>query len=100
VWSPFEDFRYVANARLQGLLCHNNAFFSLVSAPLVRNGADEKIPGRQVHVRGFVYSEMMLQVARDYPGVPDVRTLKHHQILFFYDALRAELKKPTGGPNG
>jgi hypothetical protein len=39
-----------------------------------------------------VYIEMMLQIARDYAGLPDVRTLKAHEIRFFYDGLRAELK--------
>jgi len=46
-----------------------------------------------------VYSEMLLQVARDYSGVPDVRTLRAHEIVFFYNGLRGELKahtKPKG----
>lgn len=46
-----------------------------------------------------VYSEMLLQVARDYSGVPDVRTLRASEIKFFYNGLRAELEhhtKPKG----
>lgn len=39
--------------------------------------------------------EMLLQVCRDYPALPDPRTLKAHEIRFFYDGLRAELKEHT-----
>jgi hypothetical protein len=38
---------------------------------------------------------MVLQITRDYPGLPDVRTLKAHEIKFFYEGLREELKKHT-----
>ena len=62
----------------------------------MRNGADEKLP-KGGHTRGSVYSEMLLQVARDYSGLPDVRTLTASQICFFYDGLRAELKAHTRG---
>jgi hypothetical protein len=34
---------------------------------------------------------MLLQVARDYPGVPDLRSLTMREIRVFYDALRDEL---------
>ena len=34
---------------------------------------------------------MLLQICRDYSGLPNVKTLKAHEILFFYDGLRAEL---------
>ena len=46
-----------------------------------------------------VYTEMLLQVCRDYPGLPDARTMKAREIRFFYEALRPELKahtKPKG----
>ena len=36
---------------------------------------------------------MLLQVSRDYNGLPDPRQLKAHEIRFFYDGLRAELKE-------
>jgi hypothetical protein len=42
---------------------------------------------------------MLLQIARDYPGLPDVRELKASEILFFYEGLRGELQagtKPKG----
>lgn len=38
---------------------------------------------------------MVLQIARDYSGLPDVRTLKAHEIRFFYNGLRDELKAHT-----
>lgn len=59
--------------------------------PLVRNGEDAKLPKGE-HTLLPVYTEMMLQVARDYSGIPDIRTLTLDEIRFFYDGLRAELK--------
>jgi len=44
-----------------------------------------------------VYSEMLLQICRDYPGLPDARTLQASEIRFFYDGLRAELIEHTKG---
>jgi hypothetical protein len=38
---------------------------------------------------------MLLQVCRDYHSLPDPRTLKLHEIRFFYGALRGELRKHT-----
>jgi hypothetical protein len=38
---------------------------------------------------------MLLQIARDYPGLPDPRTLAISEIVFFYNGLREELKKHT-----
>jgi len=35
---------------------------------------------------------MLLQIARDYSGLPDVRSLEYHEIKFFYDGLRDELR--------
>jgi len=42
-----------------------------------------------------VYGVMLLQICRDYPGLPDPRTLRATEIRFFYDGLRAELTKHT-----
>lgn len=39
--------------------------------------------------------EMMLQVARDYPAIPDIRTLSVGEIAFYFNGLRNELKKHT-----
>lgn len=62
----------------------------------MRNGVDEKLP-KGDHVRCTVYTEMLLQVTRDYSGLPDARTLNASEIRFFYDGLRAELKQHTRG---
>lgn len=63
-------------------------------APLVRLGADERLPNGG-HSFQPVYTEMLLQISRDYPGLPDPRTLKAHEIRFFYNGLREELKAHT-----
>lgn len=60
--------------------------------PIVRNGADE-----QLSSGAATYGEMMLQIALDYPGLPDPRTLATAQIAFFYNGLRKQLKKHTRG---
>lgn len=38
---------------------------------------------------------MMLQIARDYPGLPDIRTMRASEIRFFYEGLRPELIEHT-----
>lgn len=38
---------------------------------------------------------MLLQICREYPGLPDPRTLSLTEIRFFYEGLRAELKRHT-----
>ena len=70
------------------------AFNGLVRTQLVRDGEDWNHP-QQGHLFQHVYTEMLLQVTRDYPGLPDVRTLKVHEISFFYEGLREELKAHT-----
>lgn len=42
---------------------------------------------------------MLRQICRDYPGLPDPRTLSLSEIRFFYDGLRelvANLPKVSG----
>jgi len=56
----------------------------------VRNGADARLSSAKA-----TYREMLLQIARDYAGLPDVRTLTVPEIVFFYDGLRPELRKHT-----
>lgn len=70
------------------------AFNGLVRALVVRRGVDEKIPkgGNTFYT---VYSEMYYQICRDYPNLPNPRTIKAHEILFFYNGLRYELRKHT-----
>jgi len=58
----------------------------------VRNGADARLPSAQA-----TYREMLLQIARDYAGLPDARSLTIGEIVFFYEGLRPELKKYTRG---
>jgi hypothetical protein len=56
----------------------------------VRNGVDVRGHSAQV-----VYKEMLLQVARDYPGLPDPRSMTLTEIVFFYSGVRPELRKHT-----
>lgn len=60
-------------------------------SPLVR-GKEDVTLSRGLHTAQNVYTEMLLQICRDYPGLPDPRTLKASEIRFFYDGLRGELK--------
>ncbi|MFW6031047.1 MAG: hypothetical protein ACOC9T_00530 [Myxococcota bacterium] len=67
---------------------------------LVRRGADERLrkdpeTGAEQHTLPNVYREMLLQICSDYPGLPDPRTLTMTEIRFFYEGLRANLKKHT-----
>lgn len=59
----------------------------------MRNGADARLPSAQA-----TYREMLLQCARDYPGLPDARTLTLGELVFFYEGLRPELQKHTRPP--
>ena len=64
----------------------------------MRHGEDWWYPD-DGHIFHRVYAEMLLQVCRDYPGISDQRTLRAHEIRFFYEGLRGELKhhtKPKG----
>lgn len=40
---------------------------------------------------------MLLQIAREYSTLPDLRSITDSEIRFFYDGLRRELKKATKG---
>jgi hypothetical protein len=52
--------------------------------------------GRSLRRRGIVaVQSALLQIARDYAGLPDVRALKLSEILFYYDGLRGELEQRT-----
>jgi hypothetical protein len=71
---------------------------------LVRGGQDQQSPpvfDREsetfvdTHTLLNVYAEMLMQICRDYPGLPDPRTLEMHEIRFFYDGIRAELRELT-----
>jgi len=75
------------------------AFNGLVRTTLIRRGESVtlKEKGKNINFFNIVYTEMLLQICRDYPGLPDARKLKAHEILFFYDGLRPELCKHTKG---
>lgn len=71
--------------------------------PLVRGGADAFLPddpatGRAQHTVVPVYSEMLRQITRDYSGLPNVRRMPMHEIRFWYEGLRPELKRATEPP--
>ena len=74
-------------------------FNGLVLTLLVRSGEDTRLPkdkdGNDQHTFNNVYTEMFLQISRDYPGLPDGRTLKAHEIKFYFEGVRAENKQHT-----
>ena len=56
--------------------------------------------GRSITCRGITAAQSaLLQIARDYAGLPDIRELKISEILFYYDGLRGELEQRTA-PRG
>jgi hypothetical protein len=66
----------------------------------VRSGADVRLPNdaktrRVEHNAANVYGEMLLQCCIDYSALPDPRSLTVDEIIFFYDGLRATLRKAT-----
>lgn len=64
---------------------------------LVRSGADARA---SVHSAKEVYTEMLYQICRDYPGLPDPRTLSVDEIVWFYEGLRPELRLHTKPKKG
>ena len=75
---------------MRGVIC---AFNGLVRTPLVIRGEDGKL--EDDHNFQAVYTIMLWQICRDYHGLPNVKNLKAHEIRFFYDGLRIELKEHT-----
>lgn len=69
---------------------HRAFFGARVVDRIVRNGGDA-----QLSSAAATYKEMLLQICRDYPGLPDPRTLTMAEIVFFYEGLRPELQKYT-----
>ena len=63
--------------------------------PIVRGGKDDFFING-AHTFAPVYVEMMLQIYRDYNSLPLPEKIKAHEIRFFYNGLRAELKRHTG----
>ena len=80
---------------MRGVVC---AFDGLVRAELVRAGESRPLlPREGGNYMKLVYSEMLIQVCRDYPGIPDPRTMRLREIRFFYEGLRQELIAHTKG---
>jgi hypothetical protein len=83
------------------LLDASRRFFGLrVVDLIVRHGEDKRLErdretGDERHTLMPVYREMLLQICSDYPGLPDPRELSLGEIRFFYNGLRAGLKKHT-----
>jgi hypothetical protein len=70
----------------------------------VRGGKDAYLPkleetplreGTAGHKAAAVYREMLLQICRDYAGLPDPRTLSMSEIRFFYEGVRHEIREAT-----
>lgn len=40
---------------------------------------------------------MLIQICKDFPGLPDVRTLKASEIKFFYESTAADYKRGESG---
>ena len=66
---------------------------------MVRHGVDERLT-RGRHRIVAVYSEMLLQIAREYPGLPDPRTMELEEIRFFYNGLRGDLRRASQRKGG
>src|SRR5690606_36302546 len=78
-------------------------FLGVTVDKLVLGGQDAHLPkdkesGRSTNTVLSVYRNMLWQICRDYPGLPDPRTLTTGEIRFFYDGLRPELKKHASKP--
>jgi hypothetical protein len=67
---------------------HEPFFGGPVVDRIVRNGDDVQLSSAKA-----TYRDMLLQIARDYPGLPDPRTLTVPEIVYFYEGLRPELTK-------
>lgn len=70
---------------------------------LVRNGQDTILQdprGEECrHTLTRVYSEMILTVAMNYNSAPNVLDMDLDEIEFFYNGIRADLKRSTS-PKG
>lgn len=66
----------------------------------MRSGGDARIePDRETsasqHTLVNVYAELLLDVCRWYPGLPDPRTLTLTEIRFFFEGIRPTLWSAT-----
>lgn len=80
---------------MRGVVC---TFNGLVRSTVVRRGESRKLLLREGGNFGErIYAEMLIQVCRDYPSLPDPRTLSVKEIKFFYEGVRKELEEHTKG---
>ena len=72
------------------------AFFRIVRTPVVRNGGDTHVnaDGEPIARVGLM-REMIVQICAHYTALPDVRTMADGEIRFFYEGIRAALKRET-----
>ncbi len=59
---------------------------------MVRHGGDYL---HEDHTFLPVYGEIILTVVREYPGLPDFRTMKLSELRYFYNGIRSELRERT-----
>lgn len=65
----------------------------------MRSGGDYHHPYPH-HTLLTVHREMLYQIASDYPGLPDVRTMTIGEVRWWYEGLRPSLRKATGASKG
>jgi hypothetical protein len=63
--------------------------------PAIQRAEDGSTRIVPMHTMSFVFGEMLLQICRDYPSLPDPRSLTLDEIIFFYEGLRPELIRAT-----
>ena len=66
----------------------------------MRGGGDFRFPedikaGCAGHTLPNVYAEMMLQIAMDFPSLPNILAMTLSDIRFWYNGLRPTLKRRT-----
>lgn len=66
----------------------------------MQRGIDVKIGpvvrgGRSLNTRSNVLGVMVVEICRAFSGAPSVRDISYHEILWFYDMLRSELRHKT-----
>jgi len=69
---------------------------------VVRGGVSARLENdketkRSTHKLVPVYRELLAQICREVPSLPDPRTLSLAEIRFFYESMRAELCVRTRG---
>lgn len=71
-----------------------------MTTEIVRGGTLTKLArdghtGIRMHTLPRVYGIMMLTIAMEYAGCPDVRTMTLSEIRYFYNGIRRQLMAQT-----